>query len=262
MWWAKAGDWSAKAVDQFLGAQAAHNANRTNIRLARENRDWQSMMFDKATELDNTSVQRHVADLRAAGLNPMLGYTGQASTPSQPSGSVARVEPTYRSGSESANPRIMEAMMMESVTQKTRAEARLTNAQASLEEAKVPHGAQSAQQGVDKVQEEIVRLGQDIERMDIQIKSERELRPLLVRAQQLSNDALEMGLSRKELEKNVADMFKVPFQYGETILRKLNEVGSSVGTGFADFVDYLRELKKSVPDFYFDPDTKRYERVR
>lgn len=247
MWWAKAGDWSAKAVDQYLGQDAAHRANRTNIMLAREQRAWSERM-------SNTEVQRHVADLVAAGLNPMLGYTGQASTPSVP---VARVEPTYRSGGESANPRIMETMMMQSMMDKTKAEARLTNAQATLEENKVPFGAQSAQQSVDKVQEEIVRLGQEIERADIEISSARELRPLLIQAQQLTNRALELGLSRRELESNVAEMFGLPFEYGADVIKRLNDLGSRLGTGAADFVDWLKSLKDRVKGFKLDNRPKR-----
>lgn len=58
------------------------SANNTAIRLAAENRQWQEMMA-------NTAHQREVADLRAAGLNPILSATrGGAATPS---GSVAPV---------------------------------------------------------------------------------------------------------------------------------------------------------------------------
>lgn len=249
-WWTALGDWSAKAVDQYMGQAQAHKANRTNIMLQREARDF-------AERMSNTEVTRHVADLKNAGLNPMLGYTGQASTPNV---APARVEPTYVSGKESANPRLMETMMMMSMTNKTKAEARLTNAQATLEENKIPHGAQSAQQSVDKVQEEIVRLGQEIERADIDIKAARELRPLLIRAQELTNSALELGLSRKELEANVAKMFGIPFDYAGEALKRLNDFGSRMGGGLADFVEWLKSKKR--PDSYYDPDTKRYEKIR
>lgn len=250
-WWAAIGDWSAKAVDQYMGQDQAHRANRTNIMLQREQRDW-------AERMSNTEVTRHVADLRKAGLNPMLGYTGQASTPNV---APARVEPTYVAGKDSAKPAIMEAMMMQSMIDKSKAEARLTNAQASLEEEKVPHGAQSAQQSVDKVQEEIVRLGQEIEMGDIAIKSAAELKPLLIDAQKLVNRALEFGLSRKELEQDVAKMLQIPFNYAAEAIRRLNDFGSSLGDSAADFRDWLLKAKQdSKKDWKYDPKTKTWHR--
>lgn len=198
MWWAKAGDWSAKAVDQFLGQDAAHKANRTNIRLARENREFQERMFERSVELDNTAVQRHVKDLSAAGLNPMLGYTGQAASPSAPAGSVARVEPTYESGKESANPRVQEAMFMESQRRLLDAQARSTSADAALKEAEIPFSARSAESRFDKLFKEAELLSAQIAGKRLENMQMDELRPLLVDAQRLANQAERLGMSERE----------------------------------------------------------------
>lgn len=71
----------------IFGANSAHEANRTNIRLAREQREFE-------THMSNTAVQRRRTDIEKAGFNPVLAATGVgASTPTQ---SAATVEPNFR----------------------------------------------------------------------------------------------------------------------------------------------------------------------
>lgn len=69
-------------IGSIVGGIITGNKNES---IASDNRDWQENM-------SNTSIQRRVEDMRAAGINPILSVANASSGASTPAGSTATIQ--------------------------------------------------------------------------------------------------------------------------------------------------------------------------
>lgn len=139
-----------------------HQANRTNVRLAREQMAFQERM-------SSTAAQRSREDFEKAGLNPALAY---GTTASSPVGASARVEDVIGPGISSARASQMQRAQIDALkyqnnlTLQKMAESS-SQTEANLEQARLALANRKA--------------------VDQRIQFERELQPYKVQTEALSN---------------------------------------------------------------------------
>lgn len=182
-------------VGGLIDQSGAHSANRATLQAAREQIAFQERM-------SNTAVQRRVQDLIKAGLNPMLAYKGEASTPTGAAPTFENENAGLGRGVASAAASAMAIKQIQAQNRLTDAQARKTEVEAAIAAEDLPYSAMNSKWKSEMLREDFDRLAHQVHLLELEEKKQevelKEYQPLVIEYQRLLNQAERLGLSEKE----------------------------------------------------------------
>jgi hypothetical protein len=196
-WIAPAIGGAVSLIGGAMNSSSARAANASNVNLNQENRDWM-------TQMSNTAEQRHVADLKAAGLNPGLAY--QTSAPVPGSAPVANVQST-QSGQGFLNSAgsVAQLGMIAASTEKMRADAASARADSVVSAGTVDSRIAQSEALTKQVWNSASNLEQDyaikgasLEMLNRDANFKQRFLDLQLRLQELDVKRAQLGLPRME----------------------------------------------------------------
>lgn len=199
-WWAVGAQLLGELGSAWSQSSAQHKANRTNIKLQREQQAWEESM-------SNSAIQRRADDIERAGGNRALAFVN-GSEASTPSISAARVDPApFRPNLASAALTAAQLKNINAQTAKTEADTFATKVNVHEQLQGSPYWGDLAKTGRDQAEQNLlnsrsakaltdahVRLAEvDYDLKELDLQTQTKLQPMRVIAQDLLNKATEAG---------------------------------------------------------------------